>query len=65
MTQLLCVWFTATAVIVTGFVLWAYVPVLIPFLVIAAGLGAITFGIVQLARFAERRMYPRGREPLE
>lgn len=65
MTQLLRLWFAATAVIVLGFVLWVYVPVVIPLLAIAAGLGVVTWCIVQLARYVERRMYPHGREPLE
>ena len=65
MTQLLRLWFAATAVIVLGFVLWVYVPVVIPLLAITAGLGAITQCIVWLARYVERRMYPHGREPLE
>jgi hypothetical protein len=49
-------WFAATGVIVAGFFMWAYVPILIPILVLAAGLGGLTFAIVALARFAERRM---------
>ena len=65
MTQLLRLWFAATAVIVLGFVLWVYLPVVIPLLVIAAVLGAITQCVVRLARYVERRMYPQGREPLE
>jgi hypothetical protein len=48
------IWFAATALIVTGFFMWAYVPILIPLLALAGGLGALTFGIVALARFAER-----------
>jgi hypothetical protein len=50
------IWFTATAVIVAGFFMWAYVPILIPILVLAAGLGGLTFAIVTLARLAERRI---------
>jgi uncharacterized membrane protein YesL len=56
---MLRLWFAATGAIVAGFFMWAYVPVLIPVLAIAAGLGALTFCIVSLARFAERRMQAR------
>jgi uncharacterized membrane protein YesL len=53
------IWFAATAVIVAGFFMWAYVPVLIPLLVLAAGLGALSFTIVGLVRFVEQRMKNR------
>lgn len=56
-------WFAATAVIVAGFVLWVYMPVVIPLLAIAAMLGGITVIIVALANAARSRMKPRGDEP--
>jgi hypothetical protein len=55
-------WFAATAAIVLGFVLWVYVPVVIPLLAIAAMLGGITAIIVGLANTARRHMKPRGDE---
>jgi hypothetical protein len=56
-------WFAVTAVFVTGFVIWAYMPVVIPLLAIAALLGGITAIIVGLANVARRHMKPRDDEP--
>jgi membrane associated rhomboid family serine protease len=53
------IWFAATAVVVVGFLMWAYVPILIPLLALTAALGALTFGIVSLARFAEKAIKRR------
>jgi uncharacterized membrane protein YesL len=52
-------WFAATAMVVAGFVMWAYVPILIPLLALTAALGLLTVCIVSLARFAERHMKAR------
>jgi uncharacterized integral membrane protein len=56
-------WFLATAAVVASFAIWVYMPVVIPFLAIAAILGAITAMIVALAEFARERMNPRGDDP--
>jgi hypothetical protein len=44
--------------VVSGLI-WAYAPILIPVLGIAAGLGFMTWGIVSGARAIERRRRPR------
>jgi uncharacterized membrane protein YraQ (UPF0718 family) len=55
------IWFLATAVVILAFFIWAYVPVVIPFLVIIVGLGGLTFVIVFLARRLERWLEARRR----
>ncbi len=40
-------------------VLYAVAPILIPFLLVIAGLGVITWGVVRLARSIERRRNTR------
>ena len=59
--SLLRIWFLATASIVLAFFIWAYVPVVIPFLVITVGRGGITVIIVGLARRLERWLEARRR----
>jgi hypothetical protein len=53
--SLLRIWFGLTALLVGSAFIYAYVPILIPFIAIAGGLGALTAGIVTLARAVERR----------
>jgi hypothetical protein len=47
-------WVIASASLFGALFLVAYVPVLIPLIVIAFGLGCYAFGIARLARFIER-----------
>jgi hypothetical protein len=55
---LLRLWFLLTVLIVGGWFIYAFVPVLIPFIVIAIGLGCLTILIVAAARRLERRRKP-------
>ena len=51
---LLRLWFIVSgSALALGFI-WAYVPILIPLLVVAAGLGGVTFVVVTAARRLER-----------
>ena len=49
----LAIWFLATALFLAGWLIWAFAPVLVPFIVITAGLGGIVAVIVALARRLE------------
>jgi hypothetical protein len=55
------IWFLATASIVLAFFIWAYVPIVIPFLAMTLLLGGITVIIVGLARRLERWLEARRR----
>ena len=54
-------WMLATGCIVSAFFIWAYVPVLVPFLVLTFGLGMLTVAIVWAARRLERWLEARRR----
>jgi uncharacterized membrane protein YraQ (UPF0718 family) len=54
-------WFLATALVVLTFFIWAYVPIVIPFLAMTVLLGGITLIIVGLARRLERWLEARRR----
>ncbi len=54
-------WMLATGAIVAAFFVYAYVPVLIPFLVMTLGLGLLTGCIVAAARRLERWLEARRR----
>ena len=62
MAQLLRAWMLLTAAIVVAFFIWAYIPVVIPFIALTIGLGAVTVGIVKGARWLERWL-AAGRAP--
>lgn len=47
-------WFLGTAALVTGGLIWTFVPILVPVIAVAAGLGIVVAGIVAVARRFER-----------
>ncbi len=56
--SLLRVWLTMTAAIASGFLIWNYAPILIPFAVVTVALGAITLGIRALVQRFDKRPPP-------
>lgn len=64
MQTILGVWFLATGVLIGAWAIWAFVPVLVPVLAIAALMVLPVAAIVSFARWLERR---RGRpsQPIE
>lgn len=54
MQRVLRVWLLATALFLAGAMIWAFVPVLIPFIALAVVLGVVVAGIVAFARWLER-----------
>ncbi|HRD76301.1 MAG TPA: hypothetical protein PK264_10220 [Hyphomicrobiaceae bacterium] len=52
--MLLKAWLLLGLAVVTGWFIWNFVPVLIPMAAVLAGLGAIAFAMVRLARWIER-----------
>ncbi|MFM2422001.1 MAG: hypothetical protein RL291_531 [Pseudomonadota bacterium] len=53
-------WFGISGIVLAALFSYAYVPIVIPFFVIALGLGLLTFLIVSGVRALERRI---GRRP--
>lgn len=49
------IWLVGSALVLGLVMVWAFVPILIPIAVIAAGLGALAAGMVSIARAIERR----------
>ena len=43
-------WFIGTAVLIAGFLIWNYAPILVPLLAVTAGLGVLSAVIVSIAR---------------
>lgn len=54
--SLLRLWFAATALLLAAAFIWVFVPVLVPLIAVAVGLGGLVAVIVGIARAAERRM---------
>jgi membrane protein implicated in regulation of membrane protease activity len=48
-------WVWASAAIALGFCVWTFVPILIPFGVVAGVLGAFAYGVRTFARRIEQR----------
>jgi hypothetical protein len=48
-------WLAMTAAIIVSFLVWNFVPILIPFAAIFLALGVLTAGVRALARIAESR----------
>ena len=48
--RFLAIWFLATAFFLAAGLIWAFVPVLVPFIAITAGLGGIVAVIVALTK---------------
>ncbi|MEZ5817149.1 MAG: hypothetical protein R3D44_08720 [Hyphomicrobiaceae bacterium] len=60
MQTVLRMWFLATAVVLAGAMIWAFVPVLVPVLGLTAVIGGLVAVIVAFARWLERRRGARG-----
>ncbi len=58
MQSVVRVWFVVTAVFLAGALIWAFVPILVPILGLAAGMAVMVAGIVWLARGLERLKSP-------
>ena len=59
--SVLAIWFLLTALILAAGFIWVFVPVLVPFIAIAAGFGGVAGVMIMLARslariVARRRM---------
>lgn len=54
--SLLRLWFVATALFLVATFIWVFVPVLVPLIAVALGLGGLVAVIVCIARAAERRL---------
>ena len=52
--RVLAIWFLLTALGLTAGLIWAFVPVLVPFIAIAVGFGAVAGLMIALARSLER-----------
>ncbi len=52
---LLRLWFAISGGVLGLAFVWAYVPIVIPLLVLVACLGVLTAGVVSAARWLERR----------
>jgi hypothetical protein len=50
-------WSIASGVVFGAGLIWAYVPILVPLMAVAAILAAMTWGIVSLARWFEGRRH--------
>ncbi|MFM9847404.1 MAG: hypothetical protein ACKVP3_09610 [Hyphomicrobiaceae bacterium] len=48
------IWFLATGAVVLLALIWSFAPILIPLVVLTAGLGVIVAGVVAAARWLER-----------
>jgi hypothetical protein len=53
-TVLLRYWLAATAIVLAGLAVWAFAPVLVFVVLLAAGLGLVAFAMIALARRLER-----------
>ncbi|MFM9941421.1 MAG: hypothetical protein ACKVP7_18205 [Hyphomicrobiaceae bacterium] len=49
------VWFATTGILLLGAMIWAFAPVLVPFIALTLGLGLVVAAIVAVARWVERR----------
>lgn len=58
MQSVVRVWFVVTAVFLAGGMIWAFVPILVPILGLAAGMAVLVGAIVWLARGLERLKGP-------
>jgi hypothetical protein len=58
-------WLGLTAIVLLGILIWAFVPILVPVLAIAAALGALASLVVGLARRLERSRADGSLERLE
>lgn len=54
MQGVLRVWFLATGLFLSGAMIWAFVPVLVPILGLTVAIGIVVAGMVTLARWIER-----------
>ena len=56
--SLLKIWFLGTALVIAGFLVWNFAPILVPVLVLTVGLGGLVAVIVGLARHYQRKREP-------
>ena len=61
--RFLAIWFLATALLLAAGLIWAFAPVLVPFIAITAGLGGVVAVIVALTRRLEIYVARRRGEP--
>lgn len=54
--SLLRLWLIGTAVVLVSAMVWAFVPILVPLVMVLAGLGGLVAGIVWITRRLERRL---------
>ena len=54
MQIVLRVWLLATGLLLGAAMIWAFVPVLVPFIGLTAAIGLLVAGIVAFARWIER-----------
>ena len=57
--ELLRFWLTGSALLLAGFFIWAYVPILVPFVVLTCILGLLTYLVVIGTRALERWLQRR------
>jgi hypothetical protein len=53
--SILRLWLIGTVVFIVGALTWGFMPILVPFVMVLGGLGALVAVIVWLARRFERR----------
>lgn len=53
--SLVKVWFLGTALVIAGFLVWNFAPILVPLLAVTLGLGGMVMAIVGLARHYQRK----------
>ena len=52
--RVLAIWFLLSALVLLAALIWAFAPVLVPFIGITVGLGGLVAVIVALARLVEQ-----------
>lgn len=57
--SLLRIWFGGTVALIAGWMIWAFVPVLVPILGLTAAIGALVAVIIMGVRWLERARVKR------
>ncbi len=55
-------WLAATGAMLAAGMMWAFAPILIPVLIMAAVLGVVVLGVIAVARWIEARRQPLDHE---
>lgn len=61
--SLLRLWLIGTAVFLVSVMVWAFIPILVPLIIVLVGLGGLVILIVRTARAYERRRAGARQDP--